>query len=683
MTTKITHVRRAAAVALAMLLAQLAYSPAAGAASVEVSAGVLVYSADVNVANALTVSLAGGAYTIDDPAENALALAPGALAAGCTPFDSNTVRCPAAPIAAFNVFTRDLSDSIVLATVPVPATIDGGFSDDVIVGTAADDVIVWNPGSNNDTIDGGPGEDTLAFSGSNIGEIITITADGTGFDLTRDVAGVLLDVDGVEQLDLTTLGGTDTVNTVPLVGTAQSLVDGADGSSDVLNVDAQGLCADAEPGLFEFPGRESIAFADFPLVATANERCGGRVSLGTGILAYLDTAQVANDLRVTRSGDRYVITDAAPGTVVTADRGARDAGCTTTAANVLSCPQAAIDQMQVFARLGDDRVDLGGSLVPTVVQGGDGNDVLTGGAATDTFVWNPGDDNDTLDGGADGDTLLFNGSSIAELFSITSDGAGFLLSRSIASVLVSAQNVELLALFTSNGDDTVLTTALAATAQTITDGDDGLATDRLYVDGANQCVTRTGDTFETEGRAPISFVNFTDVDVQNSFCRPDPCVGAVPTTGCTVNGLRNQPCQGSDENDRIVGTKGADVIFGGGGRDRIRALDGDDLVCGEDGDDVLSAGPGLDEVFGGDGDDVLKGDDGDDLLIGGRDADVLSGGRGNDEIDGGTGDDRLRGSGGLDTLVGGAGLDRLDGGADADVCEDADQAPPFPHCEGP
>jgi Ca2+-binding RTX toxin-like protein len=88
-------------------------------------------------------------------------------------------------------------------------------------------------------------------------------------------------------------------------------------------------------------------------------------------------------------------------------------------------------------------------------------------------------------------------------------------------------------------------------------------------------------------------------------------------------------------------------------------------------------------LWGGDGDDALKGDDGDDLPVGGRDADVVSGGRGADVLDGGTGDDRLRGGGGQDTLIGGAGLDRLDGGADADVCEDVDQAAPFPHCEAP
>jgi hypothetical protein len=239
-------------------------------------------------------------YTIDDPAENALVLGAGALAAGCTPFDSDTVRCPAAPSAALNVFTRDQSDSIVLATVPVPATIDGGSFDDVIVGTAADAVILWAPGGNSDTIDGGPGEDTLAFAGANVSETITVTANGAGFDLTRDVASVHLSVRGVEVLDVNTFGGPDAVSTMALVGTSQTFTDATDDLGDVLTLDVQGLCAEGVYGDIELLGHGGVAFSGFPLFDVLNERCGGRIGLANGVLRYVDVERVPNDLRVAR-----------------------------------------------------------------------------------------------------------------------------------------------------------------------------------------------------------------------------------------------------------------------------------------------------------------------------------------------------------------------------------------------
>ena len=66
---------------------------------------------------------------------------------------------------------------------------------------------------------------------------------------------------------------------------------------------------------------------------------------------------------------------------------------------------------------------------------------------------------------------------------------------------------------------------------------------------AELCVTRQGDRFEIEGRQPIQIADFADVRVSNAFCRPDPCDGAVPSQGCKVNGVPDQPCQGTDGDD--------------------------------------------------------------------------------------------------------------------------------------
>jgi hypothetical protein len=43
------------------------------------------------------------------------------------------------------------------------------------------------------------------------------------------------------------------------------------------------------------------------------------------------------------------------------------------------------------------------------------------------------------------------------------------------------------------------------------------------------------------------------------------CFGMAPTSGCTVNGVRNVQCVGTEGRDTIRGTSGNDVIVGLGG----------------------------------------------------------------------------------------------------------------------
>jgi Ca2+-binding RTX toxin-like protein len=317
---------------------------------------------------------------------------------------------------------------------------------------------------------------------------------------------------------------------------------------------------------------------------------------------------------------------------------------------------------------------------PALVSAGRGRDTIIGGSEDDTFLWSPGDESDLIDGGPGTDTLVFSGNGANEIFTVTPNGAGFDLFRNVASVHMEVQGTENLTLMTLGGDDEVSTTSLVSTTQLLTAGTDPTP-DTLRVDAAELCVTRENDTFAVEGRQPIHFANFPEVFVSNTFCRVDPCDGAVVTHGCKVNGVRDQPCQGTDGDDVIVGTLAGDVIRGGGGRDRVRAGTGDDLVCGEEGDDQLIGASGNDTLVGGPGADRLQDSGGNDILIGGADGDDLKGGSGDDDLDGGPGDDRLRGGSDLDTLRGGLGVDRLDGGGDDDTCSDADQVGPFTRCE--
>ena len=55
---------------------------------------------------------------------------------------------------------------------------------------AGDDVFVWNPGDDNDTVEGQDGFDTLLFNGANIAEQIDISANGERVRFFRDIANV-------------------------------------------------------------------------------------------------------------------------------------------------------------------------------------------------------------------------------------------------------------------------------------------------------------------------------------------------------------------------------------------------------------------------------------------------------------------------------------------------------------
>jgi Ca2+-binding RTX toxin-like protein len=74
-------------------------------------------------------------------------------------------------------------------------------------------------------IEGEEGYDTLAFHGANIAEDIAITANNARVQLTRNIASVVTDFDGIEALDLTTVGGADQVTVADLSGTALKRID--------------------------------------------------------------------------------------------------------------------------------------------------------------------------------------------------------------------------------------------------------------------------------------------------------------------------------------------------------------------------------------------------------------------------------------------------------------------------
>jgi hypothetical protein len=122
--------------------------------------------------------------------------------------------------------------------------VDGNQGTDVAqLGTGAD-TFAWDPGDGSDTVDGGGGSDALDFNGSNIGENIDVSADADRVRLTRNIANIVMDLGGIEELGVDVVGGSDAVQAGDLSGTGVKVVDvdlnaaigGGDGAEDTVTV---------------------------------------------------------------------------------------------------------------------------------------------------------------------------------------------------------------------------------------------------------------------------------------------------------------------------------------------------------------------------------------------------------------------------------------------------------------
>ncbi|WP_275789280.1 calcium-binding protein [Pararhizobium gei] len=188
----------------------------------------------------------------------------------------------------------------------------------------------------------------------------------------------------------------------------------------------------------------------------------------------------------------------------------------------------------------------------------------------------------------------------------------------------------------------------------------------------------------------------------------------------TVSGVEN--VSGTDENDRIVGDAGDNVLkgmigddklYGGAGNDILEGSSGRDFVSGGSGNDILritGGGAAMDDVSGGSGIDTLDfsalfalgasvdmeaktyntpslagsqertfdsiervvGSALDDVIRGDGANNDIRGNADNDQLWGRSGNDSLKGDEGNDTLNGGTGADRLLGGSGSDTASYAE-----------
>ena len=234
-------------------------------------------------------------------------------------------------------------------------TVNGKQGADTALLGAGDDRFVWDPGDGSDVVEGQDGHDTMTFNGANIAEQFDLSANGGRVRFTRDVGTIVMDLAGVEEIDLNALGGADalTVNDVSGTDLTEIQTDLAAG---------QGVVDDAAADQVVLNGTSGND------VITASGE-GGKVSV-TGLAAIVD------------------ITNANP----------------------------AQDQLTINGLAGDDAI-VGSGLAADAIQlhadGGDGDDVINGGAGNDTLLGGAGDDilnggpgQDILDGGPGNNVLI-------------------------------------------------------------------------------------------------------------------------------------------------------------------------------------------------------------------------------------------------------------------------------------
>jgi len=399
--------------------------------------------------------------------------------------------------------------------------IDGNQGNDVALLGAGDDVFQWDPGDGSDTVEGQDGIDSLLFNGSNINENIGIFANGGRALFTRDIAAIAMDLNDVETINFRALGGADTINIGSLVGTDVSQV--------VIDLAASGGGGD---GQVDSVIVNATAAAD--IVTVANDGTGGAMVSGLGTITSV-THQEATD--------RLVVNGGVGNDIVSADQ------LTAAIALVLDGGDG---NDELTGSTGGDTIGGGagndillGKGGADILNGGDGNDVLTGGdgddqlfggAGDDRMIWNPGDDTDLAEGGDGIDTVEVNGGNGAEVFAITANGERVRFDRvDPAPFAIDIGTSENLVLNANGGDDTVSVTGNVAALISIT------------IDG-----------------------------------------GAG--------------------NDTLRGGNGVDLLLGGDGNDFIDGNQGNDVALLGAGDDVFQWDPG-------DGSDTVEGQDGIDTLL--------------------------------------------------------------------
>ncbi|HEV8459567.1 MAG TPA: calcium-binding protein [Gaiellaceae bacterium] len=431
--------------------------------------------------------------------------------------------------------------------------VDGNIGADQAFLGSGDDHFQWDPGDGSDVVEGQGGHDQLDFNGSNAGEKTELSANGSRLRLTRDIAAITMDADGIETVNLRTLGGTDTATvddldatTVKTVNADLSANDGTpDNTADTVVVNGTSgddnvklSNADGALVVAGFAAQTRVAGGDPALdnVDVATQAGNDTITATVGVTA---SAQVVFDGGADQDTARYNGTSGDD--VIQVARNATGAAAFSDGSVVLTA--IAGDESLILSGLdgndtlagsngiaafttttfdgGDGDDTLRGGDGADILNGGSGNDVVDGnigadqaflGAGDDHFQWDPGDGSDIVEGQGGEDQLDFNGSNAGEKIDLSANGSRLRLARDIAAITMDADGIETVNLRTLGSADVVTINDLSSTkVKTVnvdlgaTGGGGDNASDTVVVNGTSKrdvvAVTRSGAQVSVAGLA--------------------------------------------------------------------------------------------------------------------------------------------------------------------------------------
>lgn len=540
--------------------------------------------------------------------------------------------------------------------------VDGQQGNDVAFLGAGADTFNWDPGDGSDTVEGQSEVDTLVFNGSGANEQIQISANGGRALVTRDVAAIVMDLDDVERIHVNAVGGNDfvTINDLSATDVTKVTVDlGIGGAGDGL---ADSVIVHGNDGANNLTA--TVVSGDLVLSGLAADIV---VRGGDGLL---DT------LFVSLAGGNDVFTAAALDEVeaqLVIEGGVGN--------DILTGSQSSSDIL-----VGDEGDD--------VLIGDGGGDLLEGRAGNDRFIWNNGDGSDLIEGGDDLDTLEVNGSGVAETFSITANGLRAVVSSvGPTPFALDVGTTEDLILRGGAGNDLIDASALTAGiieldlrggvgADTIlgnsesnrmegNDGadllDGGAGADRMHGGNGNDTfiVDNTADkAIETSSLGGNDIVKSSVSFTLAGFVERLTLTGDAAVNG-TGNGLANT-LVGNSAANILDGKAGADIMSGGAGDDVYRVDNAGDKVVegGSGGTDRVESR--VSYVLAGNIENLTLTGTASINGTGNGLANAINGNSGANVLRGNAGADVIKGGGGADEIHGGAGSDDLTGGAGAD-----------------
>lgn len=227
--------------------------------------------------------------------------------------------------------------------------------------------------------------------------------------------------------------------------------------------------------------------------------------------------------------------------------------------------------------------NINGSGFSTLTAGGQGNDTLTGDAASNWMSGDAGNDNIN---GADGADYLLGG----EGDDTINGGAG-----------------------TSSGNDTID----GGNGNDSLSGGDG--NDSILGGDGNDTLIGGAGSDHLSGGAGIDTLSYSTSSLGQTVNLATNTASGGQAAGDVISGFEN--LIGGSSVDNLTGDDNANFIDGGSSGDTINGGLGDDTLLGSAGNDTLIGGGGNDRIDGGSQNDSIIGGDGMDTLTGGANND--------------------------------------------------------------